>query len=168
MRQLSDTLKEEIFARESGAVEITLLTIEQAELEEPIRCATDGPMVLSSGHRGVVSNGQEYVHFPFEPILPGESADQFPTARLKIDNVSREILLAVRRMSGPADITFSVCLASNPDLIEISVSGLRLRNVTADAMTVEGELTPEQFEYEAFPVGRFTPAHFPGLFPGAE
>ncbi len=57
-----------------------------------------------------------------------------------------------------------VVMASDPDTVESVISGFKLTNIKADALTVEGELTITPFENEPFPSGSFTPGDFPGIF----
>jgi hypothetical protein len=119
---------------------------------------------LSTGVPGVKSQGEEFVALPFEISLPNEDEDTLPRARLTIDNVSREIIKAVRSINSPAQITIQVVLASDPDTVEAEITKFQLTNVTADALTVQGDLTTEQFDQEPYPAGRFTGAGFPGMF----
>lgn len=163
-RDVSDTLKEAVNAQQTGEAFIMLIEIDHDDLETPIRIASDGPDELENGANGVISNGQEYVFLPFEPILPNQDKDRLPIARIRIDNISREIIQAVRTISGAPSFKIMVVLSSDPDTVEIELTGYKLRNVTADAMSVEGELVTEQFDIEPFPSGRFTPANFPSLF----
>jgi len=116
-----------------------------------------------NNNENVTSRGQEFVAFPFEIELPGEDSDQPPTARLRIDNVDRRVIAAIRDISAPPNVTIEVILASDPDFVEIAFDALVMRNVGYDAASITGELVFEQIVVE--PVAtNMTPAKFPGLF----
>jgi hypothetical protein len=141
-----------------------LLTIEHNTLNEPIRVASDAKEDLSSGVRGVKSNGNEFVHLPFDLVLPDQDEGQLPRAKLRIDNVNREIVKAIRQTDTPAEITIQIVLSSDTDLVEVEITKFELTDIVADALTVEGELTTKQFDREPYPAARFTPSGFPALF----
>lgn len=167
MTGLSPEMLDSLFARETGEVYVQLLTIEQSDLDAPLRVCGDPKEVLSNAARGIISNGLEYVYFPFEFVPPGESDEQFSLATLRIDGTTREILFAVRQMRGPAEITVQLVRASEPDVVEMLLPPLTLRNIVA-VDTIEGQLYSDQYDTEPFPEGRFSPSSFPGLFPGTE
>jgi hypothetical protein len=75
--------------------------------------------------------------------LPEEGEDRPPRARLTIDNVSREIVLALRQIQAAPTVTMEVVRASEPDLVEASFPFFRLLDVRYDALVVEGELGVE-------------------------
>jgi hypothetical protein len=164
-RNVSTNLIEAVNASETDEAFIILVTIDHADLSEPIRITTD-PYEDVDGNdtMGVISRGNNFIALPFELILPNEDEDQSPMAKIKIDNISREIVEAVRTITSPADFSIEIVLASDPDTVEASWTGFQLRNVRYDAFVVEGELTIEQFDKEPFPEGKFTPSAFPGLF----
>lgn len=163
-RSVSNVLKNAANAANTSEAFLVLLTIEHASLAEPIRVTTDQIDTLSSGVKGVISNGVEYVGFPFEIILPDENENTLPRATLRLDNVDRTIVQAVRSITSAPDVTMQVVLASDPDTVEAEITNFQLRNVTANAQVVEGELTTTQYDEEPYPAGRFTPNGFGGLF----
>lgn len=155
-RSLSTVTKKAIFAQETDKVFLLLLTISHATLAAPIRVVND--MV------DLVSRGNTFTGFPFQIALPDEKDESLPQMKLQIDNVDRSIVTAVRNMTSPATITLEVILASAPDTVEASFSGFTLRDVTYDAIVVEGTLRMEDILNEAFPQHTFTPNLFPALF----
>lgn len=163
MRSLSTGLKQAANAAQTSEAFLQLVTIDHSSLAEPIRVTTDPFETLSSGVKGVISNTVEYVALPFEITLPDENEDQLPRAKLTIDNVSREVIAAVRGINTPATVNIKIVLASNPDVVEAEITNFELRNVTADALTVQGDLTTVQFDGEPYPAGRFTTSSFPSL-----
>jgi hypothetical protein len=161
---VSDNFKRESFARESGDVHIVLVTIDHDDLSDPINVTQDPMQVLSTGVRGVVSNAVEYSAVPLEITLPVEDEDRMPMAQLKVDNIDRDILMAVRAIGSPPDVTIKIVLASDPDVEEIVIDGFQIGKVTADAFTISGDLTTERLDLAPWPPGKFTPDKFPGLF----
>ena len=155
-RNVSAELKQAVYAQETTEAFIVLVTLSHPDLETPIR-------VNSSGQE-VISNGDLFVAFPFEVILPDNVDDRPPRARLSIDNVSREIVLAIRTISSAPFVTIQIVMASSPSTIEAEFPDFRLANITYDQLTVEGDLTLEEFIGEPYPARIFSPADFPGLF----
>ncbi len=156
MREVSPTFLRAALARETGEAPIVLVTIEHASLTAPIRVA--GYDV------DVTSRGETFVALPFAISLPTDTEEAAPRAKVSLDNVSREIVIAVRGATGkPPSVTLEVVLADTPDVVEASWAGFALRNVSYNALTVEGELTLEGLAAEPNPAGRFTPGAFPGV-----
>lgn len=155
-RALSTTAKAGIYAQQTDQVYIVLLTIDQEDLDEPIR--------LANNYANVTSNGETYVGFPFTITLPNDSDENVPHAQLTIDNVDRAIVNAVRTMTTGAVVTVSVVLASSPNTVEVGPFVMTLRNVSWNATTVSGTLQSEDLINEPFPGEFMTPNTFPGLF----
>ncbi len=155
-RTLSSASLAAVLAQETAEVFIRLITIDHPDLAAPIRVSSDAV--------DTVSNGNTYTAFPFELQLPDDSGDRPQTARLTIDNVSREIVQAIRSIQSPPSVTIEIVRAADPDTIEVSYTGFALRNVRYDAMVVSGDLTVDDFTTEPYPAGRFVPSLFPALF----
>jgi hypothetical protein len=154
-RSLSSTAIASANAQQTDEVWLVLLTIAHPSLATPIR--------VVNNNESIVSRGQTYQWFPFEIELPGEDVDSPSRARLRIDNVDRTIVNTIRSISTPPTVTLEVVLASAPNVVEVSFSGLSLREVDYDAMSVTGELVFESIFTEPVTL-TMTPARFPGLF----
>lgn len=153
---VSNTLISSAFAQETTDVWLVLLTINHSTLSEPIR--------VVNNTENITSNSELFVGFPFEITLPDNREGAAPSAQLAIDNVSREIGLAIRTMTSAASVTIQVVRAAAPDTIEIEWPYFTLRNVKMNANSVSGDLVFEDFVSEPYPAGRFVPSYFPGLF----
>lgn len=151
---VSDTLKSEAWSIASD-MPLVLLEISHAELAQPIRVVNNTV--------DVPSNGNTYTAFPFEIALPESLEDSPPRARLKIDNVSREIGQAIRTISTAASVTISVVRQDDPDTVEMTWPAMWLRNIRYDVLAVEGDLEFEDLTREPYPAHIFSPAEFPGL-----
>lgn len=155
-RNLSSATLQALYAAETGEAFLVLLTLDHPDLAQPIRVTSDAV--------DTVSNGETYIAFPFELRLPEDDDGLSPRARLRIDNIDRQIVEAVRSISGAATVDISIVRAADPDTVEASFPDFRLENVSYDALVVEGVLTLEDFAAEPYPAHVFSPAEFPGVF----
>jgi hypothetical protein len=164
-RTLSNAAKAALYAQSTDEAFIILITINHSTFTDPVRVASDPLELLPvAGVRGVVSRGQEFVFLPFNIELPAQDDSGVAKARLSVDNISREIVAAVRTATSALSINIEIVLASDPDTVEVSIEDFRLDRVTYDALTVSGDISVEYFDLEPFPARRFTPSDFPGLF----
>lgn len=151
---ISEILKGEAWAVESD-LPLVLLKINHADLAAPI--------LVVNNTVDITSGGDVYTAFPFNIKLPDSLEDAPPRAKLRIDNVSRELGQAIRDMTSPADVTIEVVRGGDPDVIEMSWPAMRLTNTTYEFFTVEGDLEFEDLSREPYPFLTFSPAEFPGL-----
>lgn len=151
---VSDALKQDAFANSSD-LPLVLLTIAHADLVTPIRVANNKV--------AVTSNGEIYIGFPFEIILPDTSEDSPPRSKLRINNVSREIGQAIRSISTPPSVTIQVVRQDSLDVVEAEFVGMSLTNVSYDALTVDADLMFEDLGREPFPSMKFNPSYFRGV-----
>lgn len=165
MRNLSNAAKMAAFAQQSEEAWIVLLTISHQSFVEPIRVCSDPYEDLpNAGVRGVVSRGMEFVFVPFSVNLPQDDETGVSRATLSIDNISREIVAAVRTATSAITVDMEIVLSSDVDNVELTMPDYKLERVTYDAHTVTGDISMEYFEQEPFPARRFTPSDFPGIF----
>lgn len=153
-RTLSAAALASMHAQETGEVWLVLLTITNPGITT-IR--------VVNNTENIVSRGNTFIGFPFEIELPGQDPDSPSSARLRIDNVDKQIVEAVRSISTPPLVTIEVVLASQPDTVEIAYSNLTMRSVEYDVDSVRGELTFESIFSEPVTL-TMTPNRFPGLF----
>ena len=156
MRTFSPVLLRALFSESTREVLLALLKIDHPNLVTPIR--------VVNNLQPITSQGYTWAAFPFEITLPGEAEDELPVMTLRIDAVDRQIITAVRNLQGAPDITLDLIVASQPDVVEVSFVGFKLKNVSYDNLTVEGELRLEEILSEPSPAHAMTPFGFPGLF----
>lgn len=132
-----------------------LLTITHPSLTTPIR--------VVNNRQDVFSNGNAYTAFPFEIVLPDSSEDAPPRARVRIDNVTREIGQVIRNMDTAASVSITVVRQEAPDTVEMALSGMLTGAIKYDMMAVEFDLEFEDLGKEPFPAPSFSPAEYPGL-----
>lgn len=145
-----------MFAAQTSEAFVLLLTFAHPDLAVPIRVCNAGDTLWSGGF--------EFPHFPFEFELPGEVEGAPPTVRLRICNVDRSIVEAIRSIQSPPTVTLSLVMASSPDTIEAGPFEFTLRDATFDAIIVEGGLAYQDVLNEPFPADQFSPTRTPGIF----
>ncbi len=151
---ITDDLKQEAWQSESN-LPLVLLEINHSSLANPI--------LLVNNKVNITSNGDEYIGFPFDIVMPDSKDSAPPTAKIRIDNVSREIGQAIRLISTPPSVTISVVRQTALDVIEAQFEGMFLTNVSYDAMTVEADLQFEDLTREPYPAYTFSPANYRGI-----
>ena len=156
MRSVSTLMQQAMYASSTEEVVLLLLKISHQNLVAPIR--------VVNNFEPIASQGYTWTAYPFEITMPSESDDQIPVMILKIDAVDRQIITVIRSLQGPPEITLDVILAAQPDIVEASVQGFKMKSVSYDNLVVEAELRLEEILSEPFPQHAFTPALFPGLF----
>jgi len=153
---LSPVATSAVNSQETGEVFLTLLTIAHSLLPSPLYFVND--------YNDCTSNGKLFLACPFTLTLPGTSVDAPPTATLTIDNTDEEIVKTIRGLTSPPYITISIVLASQPDVVEMTFSNLRLQTVDYDVHQVKGTLTYYNVLSEPWPGDTVTPSNHPGLF----
>lgn len=155
-RNLSDAHIRAANAPDTGECWCTLLVINHASLEEPLR--------FNNAGADIVSNGETYFHYPFNVVLFQDDEEAQPTARLQIDNIQRDVIETIRTLRPEPEIKISVVLASNPDAVELAYPFIPLKNISYDEFLIQGVISAEDFTGEPFPGDRMVPSAFPGLF----
>lgn len=155
-RNVSATFRAAAYAQETDQVFLVLVKIEHSSLNPPIR--------IVNNSTNITSGGEEYIGFPFEIELPDDTEDAPSRMSISFCNVDRQVVQAIRSLSGPPTITVSVVLASSPNTVEAGPYTMTLREADYDALRVSGHLLPEDFLHETYPKDAMTPSNFPGLF----
>lgn len=160
MRTLSPAMLAALHAQETGEVVLARIIITHPLI-------IGGPLRLVQNLQDVVAGGNTYTAFPFQITLPDEDeAGATPRIKLVIDNVDRSIVATIRSLppSPPPSVDIEIFLASQPNVVEVSYTGLTLRTVPYDVFTIEGDLVLDEDDREPYPQNAMTPALFPGLF----
>lgn len=158
MRSLSSFALQAMYAQETGSIPFVLIRGSHPVLGT-------GFFNFTSDTVETVSNGITYQPFPFEITLPDDDPDQVPSCSLTLDNIDRSMVAAVRGMGNvPATIELQVAMSDTPDVVEMAVGPLTLRDVNYDALTVMGTLRFEEILNEPYPGDIVTPATLPGVF----
>lgn len=154
-RTLSTPALNSLMDEATHEVWLVLLTISHASLAAPIR--------VVHNNENITSRGNEFTAYAFQFIMPGQGGDGPGEAQLSIDNTDRVIVETIRLITDAPDVLVEVILADTPDVVEISLPPLKLRDVTYNASTVTGFLRFEDLVTE--PVSEtITPSRLPALF----
>lgn len=156
-RSLSAPALRSMLSQETGLVYLTLLTIDHTDLNSPIR-------LVNNDQEDITSNGDTYTAFPFEVDMPQEREDSPPRVQLRVSNVDRQIVEAVRTISSQPTVELQIVTSNDWDVVEVGPLQFNLKDVSYDALVVEGELTFEPVLDEPYPARRWTPQNAPGLF----
>lgn len=157
-RTLSASALDSAFSENTDEVWLVLLTIKHPNIAE-----NGGKLYFVNNTEQLVAGAKTYIAFPFQIDLPGEDQTQPTVGRLRIDNVDRQIVATLRELVTPPTVDIEVVLASSPTTVEVGFYDMTLRNVTYDALYVEGTLTFESIYVEPITL-EMTPSRFPGLF----
>jgi len=178
-RTLSTPADESLMDETTDEVWLTLLTISHPSLASPIRVvhnnepipsrgsepitSRDNEPITSRSNKPITSRGNTFHAYAFQLIMPGQGGDGPGEAQLAIDNTDRVIVETIRSITDAPDVLVEVVLADTPDVVEIALPPLKLRDVTYNAATVTGFLRFEDLITE--PVAEtITPSRLPALF----
>lgn len=155
MRSLSEGMLSALNAQSTDNAILALVTISHNEV---------GTIRIVNNTEAVVSNGETYQPYMFDLVLGDDTANGIKEAKLMIDNVNREITRRVRLMGDAASVNIKIVLSQTPDVVEIELDGLKLRNVEYNENWIGGTLSFEERLMNNVPVHTFSPLLFEGLF----
>lgn len=164
-RDFSAVLKRQLFKQEMDGVMIVLVSITHPDFPQEYHVSSDNKDVLSTGERGTISNGVEYTEYPFDLVMAEQSDNLMARARLRIDNVHRDIMVGIQSIENGEhpNVRVQVVLDKEPDRIVADSKKMRLSDVKATAIVIEGDLIPNILQGGKFPKYTFNAAHFPAL-----
>lgn len=122
------------------------------------------PLYVVNNTEPVWSRGIQFVPYPFQVTMPQDDSESLPSVSLVISNLDRAIMEFVRSQRDPPHIAIEIVTSQWPDLVEKSLTFLRMVNISYDAMQVTGQLDVDDFLTGAFPGESYVPPQFPGLF----
>lgn len=125
---------------------------------------TQTPLYVVNNNEPIVSRGNVYQPFPFTVVLPPDDSEALPRVKLSLQNVDNSIIVFIREQLEPPDIAIELVTSAYPDIVEKSLTFLKLSSVTYDALVVEGSLDVDNFLSQRFPSEAYLPPQFPGLF----
>lgn len=167
-RVLSSLAIKSMFAEETEDYPILLLTISGGGLSDSINVSSDPTQRLLETDAdifyGTLSNGVEYYFLPFQLKLPDESDESSQQMSITIDNVSRELVPAIRSASSSLSVSVVMVMSCSVDVVEATFPDFIITSVDYDEMTITGNMTLDLFDNEPFPGGSFTPSTFFALF----
>jgi hypothetical protein len=153
------------YPAETDEVFVTLVTIAHPDMATEILLCDGGEDIVYAAELldaagNVAALEGTYVNFPIEIVPPGESDEQL-SGTLRVANIDQQVSTAVDALAGPATITITAVLASDPEVI---VGGphllLELVNVRGDALVVEGEVARPRLTEQPWPKHWMRPSVF--------
>lgn len=156
MRVTSTEARAALYAQQTRAVFLSLLTIDHEDMATPVRYVND--LV------DIVSRGETYRAFPINPPMPASVPGELQQVEFVVDNINREMIATIRGISTPATITEELILASTPDVVQAGPWALDLIGAVYDAYQIKLTVASEALWNEPYPHGLMTPPLFPSLF----
>lgn len=75
-----------------------------------------------------------------------------------------ELIEIIRGVVGPISVTMELVLASQPSTVELTVSGLQIREANYDVITINAQVMLEDIMNARYPADLITPVNYEGLF----
>ena len=145
---------ESVFPDSSPDVWLVLLTIDSEGLSSPIRVVNNSENIDSAG--------ETFISYPFDITLPNSNDDSPSSSQLRIDNVDRSLVAAIRTIT-KANVKIQIIRAADPDVIEKEWPKFKLVNIKIDQLVISGDLILNNMVNEPFPSDLMTPVYLPGL-----
>jgi hypothetical protein len=160
---MAAALRQAMMAPDTAVVPLCLLTITHPSLAVPIRLCNDAVSAVS-GVTNVVRGGQTYVAYPFDIVLPSDTDEGPPRARLTVDNVAREIVQLVRSAAPAPEVTIDIVNAAAPDDAAATFGPFKFGTPEYDDYQVTTDLVIADNTLEPYPYKRYSAEHFPALY----
>jgi len=129
-----------------------------------ITAGGEAPLYVVNNSEPVVSRGITFAPYPFSVTLPQDDSEQLPSVTLVVSNLDAQIVEFVRGQRDAPSIIVELVTSAYPDVVEKSLSFLKLVSVTYDSIQLTGRLDVDNFLTQRFPGEAYVPSLFPGLF----
>lgn len=155
-RNLSSVARQAVQAPQTAEVFLLIVEITHADLASPLR--------LVNNNESITSGGNVYQPLAFKFTPPVEEDGTIKNSKITIDNVDRQLVLALRSISTFPLVSISIIRAASPDTIEAGPWNFELRNANYNAHDITGELVPDNpLRFNASQVA-YRNIEFPGLY----
>lgn len=156
-RELSPKLLAQIFAESSDDPFLALFTLTHPSWSEII--------YLVNNTESVTSNGNVFEPFPVRLTLPVDDGESIRKVTIELDNVSQELIEEIRSVTDTnIDVTIELVLASDPDVVELDITGLSIKSVDYDATAIRASLYLDDFLNTEITSEKYNTTNFPGIF----
>ena len=152
--EISNELKQQIFAQESDDPFLTLVT-----LTHPFFTAR-----LVNNTTDIVSNGFTFTAFPMKIRLPIDDGETSRDFTIELDNVSLELITNLRSVTTAIGVKIELILASIPDVVQMAHEDLQIRSIAYDSKRISAKIVLDNFLTVGLTSERYNPSNFPGLF----
>jgi hypothetical protein len=154
-RALSSNFKSAVFAQRTNEYFLFLLVISGTGISTSR---------LANNYSNVTSGGNTYTACPFYVVLPNDEEGGLPRVQIIMENVSTDLIDEIRGIAAAPDITLSIVLGSDPNVIEWGPYSFKLRNVTYDKHIIRGDLRLYDLLNEPYPGESLTAITAPGAY----
>lgn len=159
-RTLSPAARIAMFSSQTDKVVTALVKVAGTGIPTPLRLARNRSNVTST----VDGGSQVYTAFPFNVTLPDDKDDgSVKTVQLVVDNVTREMVIAVRDLTVPPTVTLWLVLADSPNTIEVGPLSFVVAGAQYDAGQMVLTLKYEDRLGNKLNGLDFDPINFPGV-----
>lgn len=155
-RSLTSTLKNAIFAQETGEAIVTLLTIDHSTFGSPLR--------YCDAEADVISGIRTFVAAAFKVTLAHQTDNGVPKIVLEVDNITKEVVTALDSLLTPPTVDIEYVLESSPSTIEIGPEQFTADDITYNSVSLRANLSYENILTTQIPKDTFTPLTVPGIF----
>lgn len=154
-RELSNVFLQELYKQESGDPFLALFRLSHSSFST---------IYLVNNTVNITSNGIEYTAFPVDLQLPVDDGETVREVLITLDNVSQLLIDELRTVTDAIDVEIDMVLASNPDLVEVSLGELKIKNIEYNALQIKGRLYMDDFLNTEISSEKYTPSLYAGIF----
>lgn len=154
-RQLSNQLLTQIFSQNSNDPFLVLFTLTHDDF---------GVIRLVNNRTDITSRGNVYTAFGASIGLPTDDGETVREVTMELDNVSLELIQALREVTTPIDVQIEMILASIPDSVQMSLEELQISTISYNKQTISARLMMDGFLSTSIPSENYDPSNFPGIF----
>ena len=155
-RAMSNFARENMLSTSSDEAFLVLVTIRHAATGTLLRAVNNTEQIIS--------RGDTFEPYPFSFILPQETGEGIGVATFEIDNVDLVLIDMLRSAVTAPRVDIEIILGSLPDVVEIGIYDLALREVSWDASVIRGKLLNEDLLSTGFPSYSYVPTEWQGIF----
>lgn len=156
MRSLTPELLAELYGQESNTPFLMLMTLSHSSFVETL--------YLVNNTVNITSRGTTFEAFPVKISLPVDDGESQREVQMELDNTSLELIDELRTVSTPIDVKMELILSSRPDEVQISLSELKIRNITYNRSRITAKLYLDDFLNTTFGDEKYNPSIYPGLY----
>lgn len=153
---LSSRMLAAMHAQHTDEVILPLVKLTQDGWQDSIR--------LVPNTEPITHQGEVYAPLAFDVTLPTEEAEGTPVVSWTADNTDLRMIEALRSVTGVVKARIVWVLASTPDVVELELNEVEMREAQYDASAVTGTMGVEPILDNRFGRKSFNPKSFPGLF----
>lgn len=147
-RQVSINGLQAIISQEVSEIFVDIIEITHVELPATLRYVND--------RVDITSNGDLYTAFPFRIHMPEDSDDKLSEVTLIISTVDQQIQNALRVLTSPPTVAYSVIRTSTPNTLEVGPLDFKVVGMDYDAFSMRitlgfnMEMLQEMFPKDVF------------------